>query len=256
MASKDSTSTSGAAETADQTTSAKPAGENSSAAFLEGTLDSAHTEDSALALLKRGDLGAEALEQLSKVPAVRKSRKAWIALVQHPRTPRHVSLPMLRHLLTFDLMKLALAPAVPADVKIAAEQTLITRLESVALGERLSLARRASGRVAGALLDDVDAKVVLVALENARLTEASVVKALMRNAVPTALVQAASHHSKWSLRREVRIALLRNEKTPMARALEFGRSLPPALVREVLQSSRLPAKAKAYLMKELEDGQS
>jgi len=33
-----------------------------------------------------------------------KSRKVKLALVQHPNTPRHVSIPMLRHLLTFELM--------------------------------------------------------------------------------------------------------------------------------------------------------
>ena len=209
------------------------------------------TDDLALSLLKRADLPAEALEALGKNPRVIQRRKVRFALVSHPRTPRHVSLPMLRHLYTFDLMQLALRPVVPADVKRAAEEVLITRLETVSSGERLSLARRASGRIAADLLGDKEVRVLQTALQNSRLTESAIVTAVLRHDASVALVQAVCHHPKWSLRREVRIALLRNEKTPLARALEFAHSLPPPLLREILQNSRLPASTKAGLLKSL-----
>ena len=91
-----------------------------------------------------------------------------------------------------------------------------------------------------------------VALENARLTESAVLKPLMRQDVPAALVDAVSRHSKWSVRREIRIALLRNDKTPMARTIEFARSLPASELRHVLQGSRFPANIKKLLLKELD----
>ncbi len=71
------------------------------------------TEDLALRLLKRNDLPAEILERISKNGTIAKSRKVRLSLVEHPRTPRHLSVPMLRHLFTFDLMQVALAPIVP-----------------------------------------------------------------------------------------------------------------------------------------------
>jgi len=116
--------------------------------------DPALTGDLALVLLKRSDLPARALDQLSKNGHLMKSRKVKLAVVEHPRTPRHVSIPMLRHMFSFDLMQVALTPAVPADIKMAAEESLINRLERLPQGERLSLANRASGRVAGVLLRD------------------------------------------------------------------------------------------------------
>jgi len=214
--------------------------------------DPALTEDLALVLLQRSDLPARALAQLSKNGHLMKSRKVKLAVVEHPRTPRHVSIPMLRHMFSFDLMQVALTPAVPADIKMAAEESLINRLERLPQGERLSLANRASGRVAGVLLRDPELRVIRAALQNSRLTESEVIKALMRRDPPAALVAAVCHDTKWSPRREVRVALLRNEQTPLARALEFARSLPAALVREILQDSRLPAATKSCLLNDVE----
>src|SRR5882757_9525206 len=67
--------------------------------------DPAITEDLALVLLKRSDLPSQALNQLSKNASLVKSRKLRLALVEHPKTPRHVSVPLVRHLFTFDLMQ-------------------------------------------------------------------------------------------------------------------------------------------------------
>ena len=124
--------------------------------LLRTAVDPAFTEDLALALLKRADLPAEVLEQIAKNANALKSRKVKIALVSHPHTPRHVSVPLARQFSTFDLMKVALSPRVPADVKVAVDHVLISRLKTVILGERLTLARRASGRVAAALLLEVE----------------------------------------------------------------------------------------------------
>ncbi len=207
-------------------------------------------EDTVLALLKQPDLSPEVIEKLSQ-SGVMKLRKVKLALAGHPKTPRHLSLPMVRHLFTLDCMYLALTPIVPSDVKKAAEDALINRLETISSGERLTLARRASGRIAGELLLDKEPRVMQAALENSRLTEVSVVKAVLRNDAPAPLIHEICHHGKWSLRREIRIALLRSQHTPMAKAIEFARGIPLRMLKEILQNSRLPANAKSYLLKDI-----
>jgi hypothetical protein len=204
-------------------------------------------EDLALSLLERRDLPPETLEQIGQDLGALKSRKVCVALAAHPRTPRHLALRLLRHFYTADLMQFALRPSVAADLKHFAAEQLVTRLPSVTLGERMMLARRASETVAAALLLDEESRVAHTALENARLTEAAVIKALLRPSAGPAFVEAVCHHPKWSLRREVRLALLRSPHTPLARALEFARNLPPPLLRDILHSSRLPEKIKTYL---------
>lgn len=208
------------------------------------------TEDRALALLQQSDLDPVTIERLARDGTVQKSRKVKCALVTHARTPRHIVFPLLRQLYTFDLMQVALTPAVSGDVKRAADEILCNRLSSIASGERLSLARRGSGRIAAALLHEQEGRVMRAALENPRLTEAHVIRAIAHGST-AAFIEAVCHHPQWSLRREVRIALLRHEKTPMARAVEFARGLAPAQLREILQNSRLPENIKAYLLRDM-----
>lgn len=122
-------------------------------------------------------------------------------------------------------------------------------MEAISSGEKLSLARQASGRVAAALLADQEPRILRAALENARLTDTLVIRALTRPDSSPKLVHSVCHHSKWSLRREVRIAMLRCEHTPLARAVEFSRSLAVPLLKEILQNSQLPANIKSLLLK-------
>ena len=247
--------------------------------LLRTATDPDLTEDLALALLKHAELAPEVLERLAKNGNALKSRKVKIALASHPRTPRHVSVPLARQLYTFEMMRVALSPVVPADVKVAVDDLLISRLNTVTVGERLTLARRASGRVAAALLVDVESgsgktrkddlqddaagkrrkdagadtpelRVMRTALENPRLTEALVINAVLRPGASVSLVQAVARHEKWSPRKEVRAALLRTEHLSLARALEFGCEIPAVLRREILASSRLPEKIKEQLLRE------
>src|SRR5262249_50292802 len=99
---------------------------------------------------------------------------------------------------------------------------------------------------------DGDARVMQIALENARLTEVFVVQSVLRSEAKAALVQAVAHHPKWSYRREVRIALLRTGYLSLARTLEFSRSLPVPLLRDILHSSRLPARIKEQVLHEVQ----
>src|SRR5689334_17090490 len=196
------------------------------------------TEDQALASLRDANSGTKAIEQIFQNQLVMKSRKVRMAAVCHPKAPRRLTLSALRHLFTLDLMNVALNPTTPADIKRAAEEILMTKLDSSAAGVRLTLARRGSGRIAGALIVDREQRIVDVALENPRVTEAMVAKAASEASEDT--VGKLCRHPKWSIRNDIRIALLRSEHTPLARALEFAQGIPKGLLEEILQKSRLP----------------
>ncbi len=231
----------------DQSKTEKPRSDSSSEALTI-------TEEIALNQLKTRDLPSDAIDGLCRDhrSLLAKSRKVRVAVVGHPRTPRHLSLPMLRQLYTFDLMQVALMPSVASDLRIAAEETLINRLETISSGERTTLAKRASGRVAGTLLLDPDVRVMRAALENPRVTEAIVVKSLMNSRSTAILIEAVSKHFKWHARREIQIALVQNLKTPIEQALRLTRSLPAQVVNDLLAAGRLPGALKARIRAEAE----
>jgi hypothetical protein len=210
------------------------------------------TEDLALALLNRRDLPREALELLSKNSQVARQRKVRLALVMHPRTPRYISVPIIRHIYTFELMQVAMLPAVPPDVRRAAEEALIGRLATLASGERSTLAKQGSGRVAAALLLDKEERIMLAALANPQMTETSIVKVLKVETGTERLAPAVSRHQKWSYRNEIKAALLGNKHTPAARLIQLAAELPVNMVKDVLRNGRLSPQARNSLVAVLE----
>jgi hypothetical protein len=196
------------------------------------------SEDEALAIVQQADVAADTLARLARNLGALKSRKVVFALAAHPRAPRHISIPLLRRMFTFDLMKLALMPMVAADIKRAAEEQVLVRVESLSTGQKITLARRGPGRIAAALLAENDGRIVSAALDNSRLVEAAVVASLMKADSPQVLFTLVSEHAKWSQRREVQIALLRTDKTPFEHAVKFAASFSQEVLHEIVPESR------------------
>src|SRR5207247_2512847 len=93
-------------------------------------------------LLERKDLPGEILEEIARRKALLKSYRVKRALAFHPRTPRLVSLRLLRDLYLMDLVQVAILPGVSAELKRNAEEQLIARLPQLPLGQKITLARR------------------------------------------------------------------------------------------------------------------
>lgn len=206
-------------------------------------------EDLALLLLQRRDLPSQALEMLARNHGAMQHRKVLVKLAQHPRTPRHVALPMIRRLFVFELMRVSLEPAVAPDLKLLVDNVLIDKLETLSLGESISLARRASSNVAGALLLREQRAVIEAALQNPRMTEASIVKALSKADVPTLLLSMLAEHPKWSLRQELQIAVLRRVEATEDIVLQIAAKLPRTTILDLLQHVRLPEGREEILQK-------
>jgi hypothetical protein len=149
-------------------------------------------------------------------------------------------------------MQVALLASVQPDVKRAAEEVLISKLASISSGERITLARRSSGRVAAALLVDKEERIMQAALSNPQMTEVSIVKALKVEHGTELLAPAVSRHQKWSYRIDVKSALLGNKNTPSGRLIHLAAELPINVIKDVLRSGRLNLQAKNSLLAVLE----
>jgi len=205
------------------------------------------TEELALALLQRRDLPANAIEALARNQFAIKHRKVVVGMSEHSHTPRHIALPLLRRLFTFELMEVALAPSVAADVRLIAEEFLINKIGTLSLGERISLARRASSGVAGALLLNGERAVIEAALQNPRMTEANILKSFASPEMPMPLLTMISEHPKWSLRREIQIAILRRPEATEAVVAKIAAKLPKPVLYNLLKQIRLPERRQELL---------
>ena len=223
--------------------------------FLEDLLVAAKhaslNEDLALTILRRRDLQAKVIEAIARNASVIKHRKVLISVVEHQHTPRQASLPLLRRLFTFELMRVALAPSVLADVKLVAEEVLVSKLGTLSLGERITLARQASTKVAGALLLVPERAVIEAALQNPRMTEASIVKSMARPEISSTLLSILVEHPKWSLRREIQIGILHRPEASDALVLKIAAKLPKPVIHGVLRQFKLPTPRKELLQRAL-----
>jgi len=221
-------------------------------AVLQALLDNpAFDETKVSLLLSRKDLPAEILEEIGARKALLKSYAVKKAVLFHPKTPRLVGLRLLKDLYLMDLVQFALSPAVSAELRRYAEEQVVARLPQLPLGQKITLARRGPGRVAGALVLDGHAQVMPIALDNPYLTEAQVLKALAREKVPTVVVQALAKHRKWSQSYNVRLAIVRNPSAPIAIVLGFLPQLTVNDLRELAAPGIVPENLRNYLLAEV-----
>jgi hypothetical protein len=202
-------------------------------------------------LLYRKDLPAEVLAEVACRKQLVKSYRVKRALALHPLTTRLVGLRLLRDLYPMDLVQVTLSPGISSELKLKAEDQLIARLPQLPLGQKIALARRGPARAAGALLAEGHPKIVPVALGNPRMTEAQILRVLSRERLSPQVVAAILRHSKWSLRYNVRLALVRNPGTPLSSLLLFLPHLTASDLRDLAAPGIVPENIRRYLQTEV-----
>lgn len=207
----------------------------------------AATEDALLALLENPEIEEshitsllERLDLPGNVISAIASETKWLSsegvrmrLASHPHTPKRIALATARQLYLFDLVRLSLLPAAPADIKRVAEEIVISRVPQIPVGHKLTLARRGPARVVGAILAEGHAQAVRLALNNPYLTESQILKVLNKVGVPERVVVAIAGHPKWSLQYNVSVTLVRNPQTPYSIVQTLLPRLKPADLRDL-----------------------
>ncbi len=224
-----------------------------SAAVLLALLENPALDETQLCLmLERKDLPGEILEEVGRRKALLKSHRVKRALAFHPRTPRLVSLRLLRDLYLMDLVQVAILPGVSAELKRNAEEQLLARLPQLPLGQKITLARRGPARVAGALLAEGHAQTVAIVLDNPYMTEAQILRVLSREKLPAPVIPAIVEHRKWSITYNVRLALVRHASAPLATILSYLPELTVSDLRELAAPGIVPENLRKYLQAEVQ----
>ena len=203
-------------------------------------------------LLDRKDLPTEILEEVARRKPLLKNYRVKRALAFHPRTPRLASMRLIRELYLMDVVQLTLLPGISAELKRIAEEQLIARLPQLPLGQKVTLSRRGTARVAGALLAEGHAQVLSVVMDNPQLTEAQVLKALSRDRLPLGVIQAIAQHRKWSHTYNVRLALVRHPSSTLSTILGYLPELTVSDLRELAAPGIVSENLRKYLLAEIQ----
>jgi hypothetical protein len=219
---------------------------------LLALLENPHVEESHISqMLERLDLPANVLTAIAEKGKWTASEGVRLRLARHPGTPRRFAMALLRQLYLFDLVRLSLLPSTPAEIRRVAEELMITRAPQLPIGQKLSLARRGPARVVGALLAEGHPQAIKLALANAFLTESQVLKVLAKPGVPERVVATIAQHPRWAVQYNVRVALVRNQHTPIPVILAFLPNLTLRDLKDLATLEGLSPHVRRYIQKEL-----
>ena len=217
---------------------------------LEALLENPRLGEKHLAIiLSRRDLSREIVGRIAENREWMKSHPLKLAVVKHPRTPRHLALPLLKFLYLFDLVAVAGSVGVPVELKRQAEEAVLTQKEGLALGQRLSLARQGSHRIAAGLLVDSDRRVIEAALSNPAMTEYAVTAALFDRKVCPELAAVLVEDGRWSARHSVKLALLRGRHLSLGRVMAILPELAQPDLNDIADDPRVRPEVRTYVRK-------
>ncbi len=208
-------------------------------------------EEHLLALLKRQDLPENLIKAIYQHQETAASHRLKLALVRNPATPPWMSRALLPKLHLFELVDISVLPGGTPDQKLAAEREIVLRIESIPLGNKITLARRGTATIVGELLKQGHPQLMEPCLDNPRLTEAAIVQFLRSHRADAGTISSIARHPHWKNRPNVRLALLKNHRTPEVWFTLFLPGLHRNDLKALLVSQQLTRRQKSLVEKVL-----
>ncbi len=205
-------------------------------------------DDHLLILLKRRDLPEDLILAVYKRTAGNRSHKVTLAIARNPGTDGQVIRSILPYLRLFELLDICLLPGASPDQKLAAERVIMQRIPTAPLGHKMTLARRGTTAIVAALLKEGNSQIVDLCLTNPHLTEAAVFQFLRGGSARADTISMIARHERWKQRPNIRMAILKNSKTPDIWYTLWLPGLPRPLFLQLIRSLKHhPAKKQLLL---------
>jgi len=174
-------------------------------------------------------------------------------LLDHPNTPETAREFSAQALQTpVPAIKRREPTAEPSPEQTAGRtQTLLRRIQSLKIGEKIQLAFRGSREIRSILIRDSNKEVMLSVLENPKITEHEIELLVKQRTSSEDVIRAIAKKKEWLRNYSIVHAVVTNPKTPLASALKY---LPRLRLKELQllekdknTSSALRAMAKKLL---------
>lgn len=209
------------------------------------------TEEHILIIAGRKNLPSETLESVFRVKQWSESYAVRLALARNPKTPLFTALSIARFLRLFDLAEIARNQVLPVLYRRRVSAIVIEKLPALAIGVKKTLAKVATGDILTALIQDGYPDVVRVCLDNPHLVEAGLYKVISRKTTSGGTIAAIADHRNWTCRYHIKFALIRNDRTPLAKTVLFLADLKTMDLKGLYRDPALPSTVRPHLHREL-----
>jgi hypothetical protein len=207
-------------------------------------------EDHLLTLLRRRDLPADLLKAIHQFECTRSNHRLKLALAKNPGTPGPLLSVLLPDLYLFELLDLCLLPGITPDQRYAAERQIIQRLPNTPLGNKQVLARRGTANLVSEMLKEGDPRLLESCLTSPRLKEVSLLQFLSGPVANADTISMIARHPRWQNRPDLRLAILKNRRTPPVWFVLFLPRLITADLHSLVASRRLDPSRKTLVAEE------
>lgn len=222
--------------------------------IVRALLENKHlTEDDVLIIAQRKNLPPEILEKIFKDKRWSTSYPVQLALARNPKSPLSISLTIARYLRIFDLEEITRSHFIPLVFRHKAERIISEQVFAMPLGNKKALAKKAAGGVLLKLLQDPNAEVVQLCLNNPYITEGHLFKVINRSDTVAETIRMIATHAIWSNRTQIRFSLVRNAHTPLALSVRFLSTMKIMDLRELYADPSVPVTVRPFIHRELWD---
>ncbi|MGE5172699.1 MAG: hypothetical protein ACM3MD_02610 [Betaproteobacteria bacterium] len=209
------------------------------------------SEDDVLVIAARKNLPPDVLNMIAKDKRWAESYPVRLALAKNPKTPISVSLSIVRYLRLLDIAEISRSHLLPLAFRHKVEIIIVERIPTMPLGLKKSLAKMAGGNVLLKLLQDPDHEVIALCLNNPRLVESHLYKIISRKETISETIRIIAAHPNWSSRSLIRLALVRNDHTPLMHSGRFLQAMKLMELRELCADPSLSATIRPLVHREL-----
>ena len=179
--------------------------------------------------------------------------------VETPEGPRQIQFPEAiiaahsnaRFLRLFDLEEITRSHFIPLVFRHRVESMIVERIPTMPLGNKKTLAKKAAGNVLLKMLQDRDAEVVQLCLNNPNMVEGHLFKVINRDDTNADTIMMIATHPNWSNRSLIRFSLVRNAATPLTLSVPFIKSMKLMDLYELHADPLLPVSVRPFVHREL-----
>ena len=208
-------------------------------------------EEDILIVANRRNMPADILQRIAGDKRWSESYPVRLALARNPQSPLSVSLPIARFLRLFDLEEITRSHFIPLVFRHKVEAIIVERVPTMPLGNKKTLAKKAAGAVLLKMLQDRDAEVVQLCLNNPNMVEGHLFKIINRADTSAETILLIAGHPNWSSRALIRFSLARNTHTPLSLSVPFLQTMTLPDLRELYADPSLPITIRPFVHREL-----